>query len=94
VPLKGEVWLGEPDSPKAETDMRRRWWAWALAAAAAMGPGKADTPPPAVGERPNISVSFWPDTKDERRGWEGDGGGEFSEGMVVVVVVVVVVVNE
>ena len=36
---KGEVWVGEPERPRVEMDMRRRWWAWALAAAAAMGPG-------------------------------------------------------
>jgi hypothetical protein len=41
-----------------DTDMRRRWWADALAAAAAMEPEYADEPPLAVGVRPNISVSF------------------------------------
>jgi predicted secreted protein len=75
---KGDVWLGDPDRPRVEMDMRRRWLAWALAAAAAMGPWKvADDE--LLGDRPKMPANVWPGANDARR-CVGDGGvgGELS----------------
>ena len=63
----GDVWVGEPDSPSVEMDMRRPC-CWALAAAAvAMGPGKPEVVFALVGERPNRLVNACPGEKDARR---------------------------
>lgn len=62
---KGDVWVGEPDRPRVEMDMRRP--VCVLAAAEAIGPGKAEVPVALVGERPKMLVKGCPGEKEARR---------------------------
>ncbi|KAI9772254.1 MAG: hypothetical protein M1840_001003 [Geoglossum simile] len=80
---KGDVCVGDPDKPSVVKDIRRRFWACALAAADVIGPGYAEVAfAPEAGVRTKSSEKVWPGENDARRRCDGDGGESFSLDMV------------